>query len=1134
MDGFGAESSKGFDRDALLAAAELDYGPWVSDEKGRLTYVHRAFLDLLGRPEDRVLGEGWFEWLAPEVQNLHILSWRQAIELAEPFEQFHAFVTASGERRSVWVRANPVRDDAGNVRGWAGLHLKPPEHVWQAPPRNAAEEFLENTTEGFVAMDREFRFTYVNRVAAELTQRPPSMLIGQSHWEIFPTLVGTQLEAEYRRVLETGAPVHFEFHIALVDLWLEVHAYPSSEGLAVFFRDVSRRKRAETRLHTALTSARAGIWEWDVALDALTWSPEMFGLLGVPPSVAPTPEQFLALLSPEDRKRLSTAVQNRHDPATEVAFEIRLDEDRWVEGNAHIVRGEDGQALRLVGLAQDVSERRSAEAILRSTQNSLALAMKGGRMGYWTRRLDPDTVTWSPELEALFGLEPGSFHGDEDQFLKFVLEEDLPGVVDAVQTAIRTGQEYSMEFRFRRTDGSMGWMEGRGRATYDDSGKPTWLYGLGLDITERKESEARYRRLASLVPCIVWATDREGRTHFVNDRWSEVTGCTNALLTREDWARVIHPEDQPRLRETWRRASESGTTYEAEVRYLTRSGGYRWFLERAEPVLEGEGGVAEWFGTSVDVHDLRVAQEGTRQLLDSMPQLAWSVGADGRLEFINGRYMEYSGMTDPANRERSWGEVVHPDDRASTRERYDSALRNREPWESEMRLRRHDGVYRWHLSRLIPIRDEAGDIVRWFGASTDIHRQKMKELALDFLVRLTEATRSIDDPGEIIRTMVTMLGEHLDADHVVYSEIEGEDQTQAYAEYDRRGVSLPRDQRISDFGERCAQTLRSGRSFVIADVSRETLPEAQRQAFDSVKVMACIAAPIFKSDHLVAIVSVTQSIPRAWTQDEIRLVEIVADRCWADIVRVRADRDLRDLNAELERRVEERTAALVDANREMEGFTYTVSHDLRAPLRAIMATSMILLEEAGEKLAAEERALLSRQAHNAKHLGVLIDDLLKLSRLSRQEMRWAPFDLSELAQTVATELKSDERSEHVAIEIQEGMQAVGDPKLMSFVLLNLMENACKFSPRGGKVRIGRVGKSFYVADEGIGFDTRYAEKLFLPFERLVGQEEYPGTGIGLANVKRIIDRHGGRVWAESTLGKGSTFWFTIRPEQEEA
>jgi signal transduction histidine kinase len=363
---------------------------------------------------------------------------------------------------------------------------------------------------------------------------------------------------------------------------------------------------------------------------------------------------------------------------------------------------------------------------------------------------------------------------------------------------------------------------------------------------------------------------------------------------------------------------------------------------------------------------------------------------------------------------------------------------------------------------------------------------------------------------------------------VAYAEVDAdEDNFTILGDYTRESESIAGRHRLVEFGDRCLLDLRAQRTHVLADTQGELGPD-EAEAYRAIGVGSLVCVPLHKAGRFVAGLATHSATPRQWAPEEVHLIEMVAERCWADLERARADRKMRDLNLELETRVQERTAELLEANREMEGFTYTVSHDLRAPLRAITATSMILLEEASEKLASEERALLERQAHNAKHLGVLIDELLKLSRISRQEMTRSRFSLSALAAEVVKELEEDGAGT-VGIEIEPDLWTRGDPKLVRFILLNLFENACKFSPEGGTIRFGTLNGAFFVKDEGIGFDPRYIDKLFRPFERLVNQSEYPGTGIGLANVKRIVDRHGGQVWAESAPGQGATFWFTLGP-----
>jgi signal transduction histidine kinase len=236
---------------------------------------------------------------------------------------------------------------------------------------------------------------------------------------------------------------------------------------------------------------------------------------------------------------------------------------------------------------------------------------------------------------------------------------------------------------------------------------------------------------------------------------------------------------------------------------------------------------------------------------------------------------------------------------------------------------------------------------------------------------------------------------------------------------------------------------------------------------------------------------------------------------------------------ELEQRVVERTAQLETANKELESFSYSVSHDLRAPLRSIDGFSQALLEDYNDKLDAEGQADLRRVRAATQRMAQLIDDMLDLSRVTRAEIRREAIDLSALARNVGAELYKSESGRAIEFSVTEGLVAEGDARLLRIALENLLRNAWKFTGKHAAARIEfgvmqNNGKpAYFVRDDGAGFDMAYANKLFGAFQRLHAMSEFNGTGIGLATVQRIINRHGGRVWAEGEVEKGATFYFTL-------
>jgi len=249
--------------------------------------------------------------------------------------------------------------------------------------------------------------------------------------------------------------------------------------------------------------------------------------------------------------------------------------------------------------------------------------------------------------------------------------------------------------------------------------------------------------------------------------------------------------------------------------------------------------------------------------------------------------------------------------------------------------------------------------------------------------------------------------------------------------------------------------------------------------------------------------------------------------------RKRAEADIRQLNQDLEARVIERTRELELANREMEAFTYSVSHDLRAPLRAIDGFSSALLEDYADTLDETGKTYLRYLREGSHEMSDLIDGLLNLSRSTRGELSVERVDLSAMAHTVVNELRKVEHDRQVSVRIAPGMEAFADRRLLRVVVENLIGNAWKYTSRNSDGHIefshktGQDETVYRVRDNGAGFDMAYASKLFLPFQRLHKTTEFPGIGIGLATVERIIHRHDGRIWAEGAVGTGAAFYFTL-------
>ncbi len=539
--------------------------------------------------------------------------------------------------------------------------------------------------------------------------------------------------------------------------------------------------------------------------------------------------------------------------------------------------------------------------------------------------------------------------------------------------------------------------------------------------------------------------------------------------------------------------------------------------------------------TRAESQERKIAEERYRSLVSATTSLVWSANAAGEFVEPQKAWEDYTGQPWEEHQGYLWMNSLEPSDRIAFSRRWHKADDDEcAIFEAEGRLwSASEKRYRHIVAKSVPLRNEEGKIREWVGTVTDVDEQRRAENRSRFLLNLNERIRLVTDPDEVLQGLVEALGEHLHLSRCNYGIIDFEKGIYNIVhEYQAEGVASTIG--VQPIRNRdVLHELELGITRVVTDTSTDpTTSSYYGPRYRDMNIGALITVPILKANTLEGILSVQSFTAREWEPDIIALAQEAGELAWLAAQTARANEEIRTLNSELEERVKDRTAELEAANREMEGFTYTVSHDLRGPLRAILSTSRILNEDFGENVTSDMEVLLERQAKAAGKLARLIDDLLRLSRLSREPVHKEICDLSMMATEIVEDLR--DRYAGTQFSIEPNLSVKADPRLIRLALENLLENAAKFSSKTENPRVSLTcsEQTIEIWDNGVGFDMIYSEKLFVPFERLVSDEQFPGTGVGLANVKRIMERHGGKVWAESELGHGASFYFRFPSELE--
>ncbi len=785
----------------------------------------------------------------------------------------------------------------------------------------------------------------------------------------------------------------------------------------------------------------------------------------------------------------------------------------WVNVNMTVIRDNAGRPLRTMATVEDINERKAAERALGESEAFTRAVLDNLPVGIAVNSVDPLV----------------EFSYMNDNFTKFYrTTREALADPDAFWDAIYEDPNFRSEIRRRVLDDcargdpeGMHWEEvpitRHGQETSYISARNIPVPGRPLvistvwDVTERKRAEealvlahARLRRFvdSNIVGALI--ATAKGEIIEANDYYLRLIGFSRDELLRGevDWRAITPPEWLPADERALQELRERGTCTPYEKEYQRRDG-TRVPVLLVDALLPGPLGEIAAFALDLTErkraeHALRESEQRYRTVAEFTYDWEYWRGPDGRLLYISPSCERLTGyppsafVGDPGLIDR----IVHPGDRAAVEAHHAGAAAQAESRSSiDFRIIRSDGSECWMNHSCLPVFGEDGKGLGRRASNRDVTDRKRAEAERDALAR---------------QRQLALKAAHLGWWH-----------------YDPVSKVATWDDRYREIFEV------SGYESPYEEILKRVHPD------DLPHVWAEIGAALDPTDPQPYSATYRISHP----DGALRWVEAhglatfegsgPARRATSFVGTVQDVTERRQLSDELEQRVRERTAQLEAANEEIESFAYSVSHDLRAPLRGIDGWSLAVLEDCSDRLDDQGRLFLSRVRSEAQRMGQLIDHMLALSRVARAEMQSAPVDLSTVALATFDRLRAADGERQVDLRVEPGLLAHGDPALLEVALANLLGNAWKFSAKRtpARIEVGRLevdGQSaFFVRDNGAGFDMAYSHKLFGAFQRLHRSSEFPGSGIGLATVQRVVHRHGGRVWAEAQVDQGATFYFTL-------
>ena len=807
----------------------------------------------------------------------------------------------------------------------------------------------------------------------------------------------------------------------------------------------------------------------------------------------------------------------------------------------------EGGAVFFTAYLRDITERKRAEESL----SFLAAIVESSDDAVVGKDMEGRVVSWNAGAERMFGYTAAEMLG---QPVARLLAVDRPDEEVHLLEDIRRGQTRHFETVRMRKGGQPVEISMSLSPIRNVRGEVIGFSSIARDITERKRAERELQegraRLSGIIGSAMDAiisVDANQRITIFNEAAVKMFGCPAAQALGQPLDRFI----PARFREAHRQHIEAFGSTGVTSRTMGRLGPLSGLRANGEEFpIEASISQIETAGQKIytvilrDITERLSAQERIEQHMTvlreqaQMLELANVLAKDlhDRIILWNAGMEALYGWSKAEALGKIVPELLHTRS-PQPLEFIRQVLFQQGHWEGELVHVRKDGRPIHVASQWVVHTDAQGRPVAILEVNNDITERKRAEERQAAFAKLGRSLSAAASASAAARVIADIADEVIGWDacslHLYLAERDLVSPVINIDTLEGKRVDVPAavsDQEPSPIMRR---VLEEGAQLILREEPYEFAPEAVPFGNTGRPSASLMYVPVRLRQAPIGILSIQSYRPRAYTQDDLSTLQTLADQCAGALERVRAEEKVRQLAEELEQRVQERTAELIAANQELEAFTYSVAHDLRAPLRHIDAFTRILHDDFTEAIPAEAQRYLENIRTGSRHMSHLVDDLLNLARVGRQELKRLPTPLSALVHEVLTDLKRETEGRTIEWRIQPLPTVECDAGLMRQVFANLLANAVKYT-RPRPVAVIEVGcqrqagdTAVVVRDNGVGFSMKYVDKLFGVFQRLHRAEEFEGTGVGLATVARILRKHGGRIWAEAELDKGAAFYFTL-------